>query len=315
MSSERRNGVVVPPGEGLGLWSIADRMTFKVRTSHTAGDFLLAEVEVGPNGGTPPHIHLREDEMFYVLDGDVTFLLEDKAFVAHRGTAVFLPRGKVHAYANRTNRPARMLVWANSENFESFILDFCVLVAAFPTAPGMDATMSARLARATERYGLVILPRHEPTWVIDAPEKPEPLAVLGTSVTLRLTGQTTQDNMCLAELDVRPGTGVVPHLHRGEDELFYVVSGEFEIEVDGINYAAPAGTTVYVPRGTFHGFNNVGLTVGKLLSMHTPAGFERFLTEMSEWSEMGMEIPESNVLVQLLDKHGMDVPAELMAVR
>jgi quercetin dioxygenase-like cupin family protein len=252
--------------------------------------------------------------MFYVLDGDVTFLLEDKTFLAPRGTAVFLPRGKVHAYANRTNRPARVLVWANSENFESFLLDFCLPVGAFPVAPGMDATTSARLARALERYGLVMFPQHEPTWVIDAPAAAEPRAVLGTTVTTRLTGETTQDRMCLVELGVRAGTGVVPHLHRDEDELFYVLSGEFEIEVDGINYAAPVGTTVYIPRGTFHAFNNVGITNGKLLSMHTPAGFERFFAEMSEWSERGIEIPESDTLIGLLDKHGMDVPAELMAV-
>src|SRR5688500_12304649 len=169
MSSQDRNAVVVPPGEGLAVWSVEDRMTFKVRSSHTAGDYMLAEIDVVPGGGSPPHIHLREDEMFYVLEGSITFLFEDKTFVAGPGSAVFLRRGKVHAFANKTSKPARVLVYANSDNFESFMLEFCVPVKAFRVAPGMDATMRGRLARAAERRGLVMLPDHKPAWVVYAP--------------------------------------------------------------------------------------------------------------------------------------------------
>jgi mannose-6-phosphate isomerase-like protein (cupin superfamily) len=314
MLIDSRSTVVVPPGEGLGLWSVGDLLTLKVREQHTAGDFVLAEALIPPGGGPPPHIHLREDEMFYVLEGQISFVFDDKTFVAGPGKAVFLPRGKVHTFANRTSEPARALVWASPSNFERFMLEFGVPLTDSPLAPAPDADMMARLARAAERYGLVMLPQHKPAWVIEPPAEPERLAVLGTRIGVRLTGRTSQDRMCLAELDVRAGTGVVPHLHRREDELFYVLSGEFEIEVDGINYSAPTGTTVYVPRGTFHSFNNVGCTIGRLLSMHTPAGFEHFIAEMSAYSEHGMEIPESDVLVELLDKHGMDVPAELALV-
>jgi mannose-6-phosphate isomerase-like protein (cupin superfamily) len=314
MASHQRNAVVVAPGEGLQLWSISDRMTLKVRSTHTAGDFILAEIDVAPGGGSPPHIHLREDEMFYVLEGDISFTLDDTMFTASRGSAVFLRRGRAHAFANRTNRPARVLVWVNSENFESFMLEFAVPVRAFPTAPGLDATMLARLNGAAERHGLVILNGHKAEWATDAPASPETLAVLGTRVKVLLNSRATHEHMCLAELDVRAGTGVVPHLHRREDETFYVVSGEFEIEVDGVTYCAPAGTTVYVPRGTFHAFNNVGITNGKLLSMHTPGGFEHFFKEMAQWSAAGEEVPESDTLVKLMDFYGMEVPAELMAM-
>src|SRR5688572_6204929 len=214
----RRNAAVVAPGEGLQLWSLSDRFTFKVRSSHTAGDFMLAEIDIAPGGGVPSHIHLREDEMFYVLEGDVSFTLDDTTFTAPRGSAVFLRRGRAHAFANRTNRPARVLVWANSENFESFMLEACVPIGAFATPPGLDPKMMERLTRAAERHGLVMLPGHKAEWAVEPPPAPDPVAVLGTNARVRLTSQTTYGHMCLAELDVRAGTGVVPHRHRREDE-------------------------------------------------------------------------------------------------
>jgi quercetin dioxygenase-like cupin family protein len=308
MSIQSRKSVVVLPGEGYAVWSVGDRMTFKVRSEHTACDFVLLEMSVVPGGGPPPHVHLREDEMFYVLDGEVTFLRDEATFAAGPGSAVFMPRGTVHTFTNRTDRPARALVWASPSNFEAFMMEFGVPCDASPTAPPFDGSMLERLLKAADRYGLEILLDHKPMAFLAPPMPAKPMPVLGQRVTLKLIGKHTRDRMCAALLDVAPGPGVLPHLHRREDELFYVTAGTLEFRIDGARHVCPTGTTLYVPRGTFHGFHAVGGAPAQVLSVHTPAGFEHFFTEMGGLTVCGVEPQEPAALVRMLNKHGMEVP-------
>ncbi len=60
--------------------------------------------------GTPPHRHAQEDEAFYVLEGQYTFLHGEQAIECGPGDVVFVPRGDVHAYTNSGATPARMLI-------------------------------------------------------------------------------------------------------------------------------------------------------------------------------------------------------------
>ena len=307
--AEQRKFIVIPPGEGYAVWSAGDRMTFKIRAEHTAGDFVLFETEIMPGGGPPPHVHHREDEMFYVLDGQITFLREDATFTAGKGAAVFLPRGKVHTFTNKTDKPARALVWASPSNFESFMMEFGVPCADSPTPPPSDPAMLERLLKACERYGLEILPNHKPMAFLGSPKPPKALAVLGQSVTLNIIGKQTNERLCAATLEVAPGPGVPPHLHRREDEIFYVTAGALEFRIDGVRHVCETGSTAYVPRGTFHGFHAVGDTPAQVVSLHTPAGFEHFFTEMGGLTIHGAEPTEPAAIGRMLEKHGMEMPA------
>jgi mannose-6-phosphate isomerase-like protein (cupin superfamily) len=283
-------------------------LTFKVRAHHTAGDFSLAEAEILPGGGPPPHVHHREDEMFYVLSGEITFIREETIFTAGAGTAVFMPRGKVHTFTNRTDAPARALTWASPCNFESFMMEFAVPCADRPTPPPLDAVMMQRLSRACERYGLEMRLDHKPSAQLNVAPVPKALKVLGQDVTLKLIGRNTNDRMCAALIDVPSGPAVLPHMHRREDETFYVVSGAMRFAIDDVEHDAAPGTTVYVPRGTFHGFRAVGGRPAQVLSIHTPAGFEHFFTEMGGMTGRGMEPAGPASLIEMLDKHGMEIP-------
>src|SRR4051812_44525360 len=60
---------IVPPGQGDSYWVVGDLITFKIGADRTGGGDAFAETTVAP-GGPPPHLHHREDELFYVLDGD-----------------------------------------------------------------------------------------------------------------------------------------------------------------------------------------------------------------------------------------------------
>jgi quercetin dioxygenase-like cupin family protein len=63
------NGVMVA-GEGRSIWVVGDRYTIKCSGKDTSGAYALLEAVIPPGAGPPPHIHSREDEAFYVLDGD-----------------------------------------------------------------------------------------------------------------------------------------------------------------------------------------------------------------------------------------------------
>ena len=81
---------------------------------------------------------------------------------------------------------------------------------------------------------------------------------------------------------VPPAGGPPPHCHSREDELFYVVAGEFEFLRDDARFTAGPGTSVFLPRGSVHCFKNVGETVGTLIVVTTPSGFAEFVADAGE---------------------------------
>ncbi|MEA2707916.1 MAG: hypothetical protein QOF78_517 [Phycisphaerales bacterium] len=78
---------------------------------------------------------------------------------------------------------------------------------------------------------------------------------------------------------VQPAGGPPPHCHSREDELFYVVAGEFQFICNDQVFTGGAGTSVFVPRGSVHNFKNVGQTRGTLIVITTPSGFADFVAD------------------------------------
>src|SRR5512133_3863077 len=89
--------VVVAPGEGEVIaWRA--RMHLLAGADSSEKRLTILETENPPEGGPPLHRHNREDEAFYVLDGDYTFECGDRVVGASAGTFVFLPKGIPHRY-------------------------------------------------------------------------------------------------------------------------------------------------------------------------------------------------------------------------
>jgi len=125
----------------------------------TGGVYALCEARVLPGGGPPPHIHHREDESFFVLEGEVAFTLGDKKVVAKTGAFVQGPRGIPHAFKNESPAPARMLILVTPPGFEKFLADFAHPVPSFasPPVPVTPADIEQLLSVAP-KYGIEILP-------------------------------------------------------------------------------------------------------------------------------------------------------------
>lgn len=103
---------VFGPGEGHFLTARGTDMFFKATSATTGGSFSFMERELPPSSRRPPrHVHLNADEAFYVLDGDITFWLDDDTTVQGAGSFVLAPGGVMHSFANESRqRGARILI-------------------------------------------------------------------------------------------------------------------------------------------------------------------------------------------------------------
>ena len=115
MSKENRAGggaTGVYPDGGRSIWFLGMLITFKAVSEETGGEYSLYEQTVPLRVGVPPHIHHRETEAFYVLEGEFEFLKGDRAVRAGVGECVHVPRGFVHGLTNMGTMPARFLAIA-----------------------------------------------------------------------------------------------------------------------------------------------------------------------------------------------------------
>jgi quercetin dioxygenase-like cupin family protein len=105
-------------------------------------------------------------------------------------------------------------------------------------------------------------------------------SLFGDEITRKVTGDETGGAYAIVESRVDPGGGPPPHIHHGEEELFYVSEGEFELRWGSELRRGGPGTIALLPRDVPHGFRNVGKTPGRLVTVISPAGFEGFFEEV-----------------------------------
>ena len=144
-----------PARAGLTFWGPGDLYTFLVTGEESGGAYFSMEALVPPGGGPPPHIHRNEDETFYVIEGECTFLLGDETVVAGPGDYVNVPRGTVHRFRNESTEPVRMILTFTPSGIEKFFEETLEL-ALDPTQdpPDNSEEVGARYAEAAPRYGI-----------------------------------------------------------------------------------------------------------------------------------------------------------------
>jgi quercetin dioxygenase-like cupin family protein len=137
---------------------VGDVYRFLATGAETSGAYALIDALVPPGGGPPPHVHSREVEGFFVLEGEVTFFVGEAKHVATAGAHVSVPIGTLHAFKNESAAPARMLILMTPAGLEEMFLEVGVALAAgaTETAPPSHAEIE-RLLAAAPRYGVEIL--------------------------------------------------------------------------------------------------------------------------------------------------------------
>lgn len=144
-----------PAGSGRTFWGPGDHYRFLVTGEESGGAYFAMEALVPPGGGPPPHIHRHEDETFYVVEGEIEFLLHDETITAGPGSFVSVPRGTVHRFRNAGHESARMILTFTPAGIERF---FEETLEPAPSAggdpPDNVEEVGARYVAAAPRHGL-----------------------------------------------------------------------------------------------------------------------------------------------------------------
>jgi len=141
---------------------VGDVYSFLATGEDTDGKYVLIEALVPPGGGPPPHVHSREEEGFYILEGEITFTVNGEKVVAKAGTFANMPVGTPHSFKNESDRPAKMLISVAPAGLENMFFEVGVpLVEGAMTALPPTKDEIERLLAAAPRYGVEIrLPGH-----------------------------------------------------------------------------------------------------------------------------------------------------------
>jgi mannose-6-phosphate isomerase-like protein (cupin superfamily) len=135
---------IVPAGRGQLFTARGNVMAFKAVAAQTGGDFSLMERAVPPGARRPPpHRHVTCSEAFFVLDGTITFWLDDAELTGGCGDFLLVPRGAAHTFGNRSEEPARLLV-LHAPAMDAYFAELDALWAAGTPTPEAERELMSR---------------------------------------------------------------------------------------------------------------------------------------------------------------------------
>ena len=157
-----RAGMVQQPGQGSSYWVFNDFYTIKTAGEDTSGASNLIELVVQPNSGSLLHIHSREDEFFYFLEGEFQFELGEQTFMVTAGTFLYCPKYLSHSFTNIGENPGKLLTWYTPSGFEKFFEQVGV-PAVDRLAPPLSnkADTKEKILAFYPSYGIVLPPPTE----------------------------------------------------------------------------------------------------------------------------------------------------------
>jgi quercetin dioxygenase-like cupin family protein len=147
----QKNGVVMGAGEGRSIWFLDALLTWKATGKETNGWELVEQT--GPRGFGPPlHSHDRESEGFYILDGELSFIVGDRETTAPAGTFVFVPPGAAHSFVVESP-VARFLTFITPPALEAFLDELSAPATARSLPPSPTGVDVERFGEAAARHG------------------------------------------------------------------------------------------------------------------------------------------------------------------
>ena len=146
--------LVKRPAGGRLIGLVGDVYRFVMTGDETDGRYTLLEATVLPGGGPPPHIHCREEETFYVLEGEITFQIGDEKSVCGPGTFVHVPIGNLHAFKNESNQAAKMLITFSPSGLERMFYENGKELKVGESPEATSAEEIERLLASAVKYGI-----------------------------------------------------------------------------------------------------------------------------------------------------------------
>jgi quercetin dioxygenase-like cupin family protein len=227
-------------------------------------------VRSAPGRDAPPaHVHPNHAQCFLVLEGELTFRLEDRELRAGPETWVLVPPDVVHTFTVTNDEPAHFLdIHAPGSGLGDFVRG----LASARDDEEMRAVRANFDQRPVPEYaaadpGLAVLGQAENAEVIA--ENP------GRRIKLLLDSE----ELAVTETVYTPGQqGPEPHVHHHHADGFVVLEGELTFFLESGSLRGPAGTFVLVPPDVVHTFANDGESSARFFNLHAPSlGFVEYL--------------------------------------
>ena len=156
------NPTINTPPQGRTIAVVGDVYRFLATGEQTNGKYAVWEAIVPPGGGPPPHVHSREEEGFYILEGEITFTVDGERTVLKAGTFANMPIGTPHSFKNESSHTAKMLISVAPAGLEQMFFEVGVpLDSGTVTSPPPTKDEIDKLLAAAPRYGVeMLLPPH-----------------------------------------------------------------------------------------------------------------------------------------------------------
>jgi mannose-6-phosphate isomerase-like protein (cupin superfamily) len=132
-----------------------------------------------------------------------------------------------------------------------------------------------------------------------------------TLIDIKVSTLDTDGALCVAEITSLHKGGPARHLHHEQDEWFYVLEGEYSIEVGEERYEPGAGDSVLAPRKVAHAWAHLGEGTGRMIAALQPAGeIEAFFEDLAKLSSS----PEREELRRVFSSHGMELAGAPLSI-
>lgn len=284
--------IFLQPGEGeritgdseLGITLLADFEQIDI-----------ADIRSEPGGRNPPlHAHARHAECFFVLEGTLTFRLEDRELEAGPETWVFVPPEVVHTFGVTGDTRARFLdIHVPSSGFGDF-------VRGLHSARNEDELRAVRAAFDQQRvpeYGGA-----DPGGVLQRTgTTAETVTLHGNRIAFLTEADEAGGAIGVIEYTPHAFAGPPPHIHREMFDIVVVLEGTLGIQLGGEAHTAGPGAFVLAQPCAVHTFSNPSDEPLRFLNLYVRGGFERFFREMAAAAVDGP--PDSAVASEISSRY------------
>jgi mannose-6-phosphate isomerase-like protein (cupin superfamily) len=150
---------IIKHGEGKHLNMLGDILSIMLSKNETNGTYSILESKVYPGGGPPPHLQTREFEGFYIIEGELDFIIDGKQVTTKAGTVINIPPRVIHSFKNNTDTIVKILVIIAPGGLEKMFEEVGTKISDInitkPSKPSIEE--KKRLLEISKKYGVDVI--------------------------------------------------------------------------------------------------------------------------------------------------------------
>jgi len=234
-------------GEGKDYAWGKDHIFVKLSKAETGGALTLIQDNLKKGFNLGLHLHHKHTEIFYILDGEVDFIVSGQAIKAKTGSVIYIPEGTPHAASSSTG--SQMLMFYTPGGFDE-------MLSEIENAPWFKRYNPFSAAKRNKKYDMNNLSGDEVSssmksrmLYLEPGEGSSFEDANGTRV-IKLNSTQTKGLATVQEQTLNPGVELeLENLNSGQFDILYVLHGEMEYVANNQTEVAKTGSTIYFPSG------------------------------------------------------------------